>query len=203
MTTPNYPYGEPENNGDANSGSGGGAPDYGSYGSGNPASAGDYSTESPGAGQISNSYPLAGGAGYQDPYNSGYTGGFENSPLNATKNKVAAWALGLGIASVVLYLTIFTGPLAVLVLLAPFIAVAGIIVSIVALVKGKKVDGPGRRTGFSIAGLILSIIGLLIFIFFIVVIMMVLGSGVMDCFNADYPDAAAQQACIQTTLNNL
>lgn len=181
MTTPNYPYGDPGDNSNhpqqANSG---GTPDYGSYGSGAP----DWGAEQP----------------YQGASPASYGGGFENSPMNAKPNKLAAWALGLGIASVVALLTVFAGPLAVLILAAPFLAVAGVIVSIVALVRGKKFQGAGKRTGWSVGGLILSVISLLIVVFFTVVVVAFLNSGIMDCF-VDNPDVASQQACVEQFLN--
>ncbi len=181
MTTPNYPYGDPGNTDGNNQGNAGGAPDYGSY------NAGQFSAGSP-------------GSGHQDPYGAAYAGGFENSPMNATPNKLAAWALGLGIASLVVFLTVFTGPLAILLLAAPFIAVAGIIVSIVALIKGKKYQGSNRRTGWSIGGLIMSILSLLITAFFTILVVVFLNSGILDCF-VDNPDAASQQACVEQFMN--
>lgn len=174
MTTPNYPYGDPQGDN-----SGGGVPNYGTTGS----------------------------DGYQDPYGTSYSGGgpggFENSPLNATRNRAAAWALGLGIASVVCALAIFTVQGAVLTLLAPFIAVAGVIVAIVALVKAKSITGPGKRRGMAVGGLVLSIITLLLTVFMIIVVSAIIGTGVLDCFTAEYPTTADQQRCVEDTLSNL
>lgn len=193
MTNPNYPYGDPDNTG--------GTPDYGSYGGGQNNSGGGAGPFDPSStGQPSGSYPGSTSGGFHDPYNSGYTGGFENSPMNAKKNKLAAWALGLGIASIAVFLTMFAGPLAILLLAAPFIAVAGIIVAIVALLKGKKYQGSNKRTGWSVGGLILSIISLLIMVFFTVVAVAFLNSGIVDCF-IDYSDATSQQACIEGFMN--
>lgn len=189
MTTPNYPYGDPGNTGGDNPGQADGTPDYGSYGS--TAGAG-------GGGQFSGGYPGTGGA--QDAYGSNYGGGFENSPMNTKKNKLAAWALGLGIASIVVFLTVFTGPLAVLILAAPFIAVAGLIVSIVALIRGKNYQGSNKRTGWSIGGLILSILSLVIVAFFAVIVVVFLNSGIMDCFT-DNSTTASQQACVEQFMN--
>lgn len=182
MTTPNYPYGDPGNNSN-NQGNAGGAPDYGSYGSGAPDwAAGPSGSTAPG--------------GYGQPYG----GGFENSPMNEKPNRLAAWALGLGIASVVALLTVFAVPLAVLILAAPFLAIAGVIVSIVALVRGKRFQGANKRTGWSVGGLILSAISLLIVIFFTVVVVAFLNSGIMDCF-VDNSDVSSQQACVEQFLN--
>lgn len=179
MTTPNYPYGDPGNNSN-NQDNAGGAPDYGSYSAG----ASDWDATQP----------------YQGSSTTSPGGGFENSPMNTKPNRLAAWALGLGIASIVALLTVFAGPLAVLILLAPFLAVAGVIVSIVALIRGKRFQGAGKRTGWSVGGLILSVISLLIVVFFAVVVVAFLNSGIMDCF-VDNPDTASQQACVQQFLN--
>lgn len=201
MTTPNYPYGDPGNNSGDNPGNAGDTPNYGSYGasSGEPAG-GSYPAGATGAGQFDSAYPSSGGGGYQEPYNTNYGGGFENSPMNAQKNKLAAWALGLGIASLVVFLLVFAGPLAVLILAAPFIAVAGLIVSIVALIRGRNYQGSNKRTGWSIGGLILSIISLVIVAFFTVIVVVFLNSGIMDCF-VDNTDTTSQQACIEQFMN--
>ncbi|NLZ57854.1 MAG: DUF4190 domain-containing protein [Corynebacterium sp.] len=207
MTTPNYPYGEPGNNNPGNDdgtnqNNTDATPGYGSYGGDQVDSAGGaYPSEPTGAGQFSASYPTAGGDGYQDPYNSGYSGGFENSPMNITKNKTAAWALGLGIASVVSLLLMLIPVVGLIGLLAPFIAVAGIIVAIVALVKGKKYQGSNKRTGWSIAGLVLSILTLAIIAVVIIgAVVFFSNSGIIDCV-ADNTDPAAQQACIEHSIN--
>ncbi|WP_080794650.1 hypothetical protein [Corynebacterium pacaense] len=184
MTTPNYPYGEPDNNGGSPTGPGNGAPDNTAYGAGPQGPAG--------------AYP---GNGYQDPYGSPqYSGGFENSPLNQGSNKVAPWALGLGIASILLYVLAFIPGIGVISILAPVAALAGLIVSIIALVKGRKFQGRARRTGFSVTGLILSILSLIIVVFLTIVVIAVMGTGVMDCFTADYPDQASQQVCVEEVL---
>ncbi|BAU96247.1 hypothetical protein N24_1985 [Corynebacterium suranareeae] len=167
MTTPNYPYGEPNNQGD-----GANIPFDANQGS-------PYAAQQP---------------GFQDPYNTGYTGGFENSPLNAPKNTAAAWALGLGIASLVALVAVVSA------VIAPVIAIAGIIVSIIALVKAKNINGPNKRKGFAITGLILSILTLLItaaiFIIFVVVLS---NSGLQEC--ATLVDPAAQQQCVEDLFN--
>lgn len=197
MTNPNYPYGDPGNTGGNpggnpggnNPGNPGGTPDYGSYGSTGGAGGGE---------QFSGGYPGTGAA--QDPYGTNYGGGFENSPMNVKKNKLAGWALGLGIASIVVFLTVFTGPLAVLILAAPFIAVAGLIVSIVALIRGKNYQGSNKRTGWSVGGLILSIISLIIVAFFTILVVLFLNSGIMDCFTEN-STTATQQACVEQFMN--
>ena len=175
MTTPNYPYGEPNNNGgnsndpfNANQGEPYGAPYGESFG------------PSSGAQQ----------SGYQDPYGSGYTGGFENSPLNAPKNTAAAWALGLGIASIVTLVTVFGA------FLSPFLALAGVIVAIIALVKAKNFVPANRRKGFAITGLILSILTLILLAIGVILILVVFSSsGFSEC--ATLTDPAAQEQCIQ------
>ncbi|ANE04191.1 DUF4190 domain-containing protein [Corynebacterium crudilactis] len=140
------------------------------------------------------------GANQPGPYDSSYTGGFENSPLNSAKNTAATWALGLGIASLVSLLAVFTVVGAFLALLAPAFALAGIIVAIVALVKAKKINGPGKRKGFAITGLILSILTLVVLIgITIIAVTLFANSGLVEC--ANLPDAAAQQQCVEDIIN--
>lgn len=199
MTTPNYPYGEPNNNDGSHTGSGGDVPDYTAHGTGSSAT-----SNSPGApGYYPGGSASTHNAGYQDPYGAPqYDGGFENSPLNQGRNKLASWALGLGIASVVLYVLVVVPFLSVVAIFAPLVGLIGLIVSIVALVKRNKFVGAARRTGFSVTGLILSILSLVIFAILVVLLLVVLGSGVMDCFSGDYPDQASQQACVEQALND-
>lgn len=194
MTTPNYPYGEPGNTEGNNQGFGGGQDNPGSYPS-----------EPAGAGQFSAGYPTGGGTGYptggyQDPYNPGYTGGFENSPMNALKNKTAAWALGLGIASILSLLIMLIPVVGLIGLLAPAIAVAGIIVAIVALVKGKNYQGANKRTAWSIGGLVMSILTLvLIAVVIIVAVVFISDSGIIDCVTNN-TDPVVQQACMEDAM---
>lgn len=148
------------------------------------------------------SYPTG---GYQDPYANAYagSGGFENSPLNAPRNTAAAWALGLGIASVICALAVFTVVGAFLALLAPFLAVAGIIVAIVALVKAKSIIGPGKRRGMAVGGLVLSIITLLLTLIMVLAVAAIIGTGIIDCFTGGYTTPEEQQRCVEETLRNL
>ena len=167
MTTPNYPYGEPNNNG-------GNSNDPFNANQGEPYGATFGAQQS----------------GYQDPYGTGYTGGFENSPLNAPKNTAAAWALGLGIASVVSLVTMIGA------FLSPFLALAGIIVAIIALVKAKNFVPANRRKGFAITGLILSIVTLILLAIGVILLIVVFSSsGLTEC--ATLTDPAAQEQCIQ------
>ncbi|MFP7364687.1 hypothetical protein SFC07_02720 [Corynebacterium callunae] len=176
MTTPNYPYGEPND-----PQSQGNNLNYGSY-------SGNY-----------------GGTAGETPQINGsaYAGGFENSPLNVGDNKIAKWALGLGIAALITLLAAFGGPLAILSLLSPILAIAGIIVSIIALAKGRKFTGAAKRRGFSITGLTLSIVTLVIIVVSVIAItVLVSNSGILDCFNGENADVTAQQLCVEETLNN-
>ncbi|ALC06102.1 putative membrane protein [Corynebacterium deserti GIMN1.010] len=179
MTTPNNPFGA--DNHPSNDGYGGGD-QYGQpYGQ---------------------SFDQNYSQGYQqDPFGGQYSGGFENSPLNATTNKAASWALGLGIASIVFVLAAITGIGALLTLLSPFVAIAGIIVAIVALVKARKITGPGKRTGFAVTGLILSILTLIAVIALVAFTAVLIGSsGIGDC--ASLTDPAAQQQCVEDVVNS-
>lgn len=151
----------------------------------------------PGAGaSASNEY--AGYGGYQEPaYGAaGYGAGPGGSTwaMEAEKNGVAPWALGIGILSLIVGVSmIFSG-------LAFLPGIIGLIVSIVAIVKARKLQGPGRRMGMSVAGLILSILAIVASILFWLLAVFILNdSGVMECFSIT--DPAAQQTCINDALD--
>lgn len=191
MTTPNNPYGTPDNSSNNENQPGYPAPE---------------SPSAPQSGYQNGSgypYPQQPDNAYQNPQNmngqGAYTGGFENSPMNSTeKNKIAPWALGLGVASFVcMFLSIIPG----VALLSPVLAIAGIIVSIISLVKGKKYVGSARRTGFSVTGLIMSILTLVLIIGFVVLVMFIaVDSGAAECFQNSNLSPADQQNCFMDAL---
>lgn len=108
----------------------------------------------------------------------------------AKKNAVAIWALVIGIIAL-LSLLLIVPPL----LLGPI----GIIVSIIALVVGRKRPKALRRTWMSVVGLITSILALSGSIAVMALGVMFLGdTGANKCLNMH--DPAQQQACMEETL---
>jgi len=131
--------------------------------------------------------------GYQSTYDAPPAG---NWAVDAARNGVAPWALGVSILALVMTVSIFLTAFA-----AP-VALIALILAIVALVKSRKITGPYARKGMSITALVLSIIALVLSVLFWVVITVFLSeSGVMDCFTLT--DPAAQQACVDQALNDL
>ncbi|MFW9143771.1 hypothetical protein ACOI9H_04240 [Corynebacterium striatum] len=124
----------------------------------------------------------AAGAGYP-----AYAGA-DSQP--AKKNAVAIWAMVIGIIAL-LSLLLIVPPL----LLGPI----GIIVSIIALVVGRKRPKELRRTWMSIVGLITSILALAGAIAVMALGVKILGdTGAAKCL--EMQDPAQQQACMEETL---
>ena len=124
----------------------------------------------------------AAGAGYP-----AYAGA-DSQP--AKKNAVAIWAMVIGIIAL-LSLLLIVPPL----LLGPI----GIIVSIIALVVGRKRPKELRRTWMSIVGLITSILALAGTIAVMALGVKILGdTGADKCL--EMQDPAQQQACMEDTL---
>ena len=107
---------------------------------------------------------------------------------------IAVWALVIGIIALVSLLLVVP-PL----LLGPI----GIIVSIIALLKGKKRPKELRRAWMSIAGLITSIIALILSVAFLVYLYTHIGWTMTPdpemCTTID--DPAQKQACMEDSLN--
>ena len=124
----------------------------------------------------------AAGAGYP-----AYAGA-DSQP--AKKNAVAIWAMVIGIIAL-LSLLLIVPPL----LLGPI----GIIVSIIALVVGRKRPKELRRTWMSVVGLVTSILALAGTIAIMAFGVKVLGdTGADKCLNMQ--DPTQQQACMEDTL---
>lgn len=124
----------------------------------------------------------AAGAGYP-----AYAGA-DSQP--AKKNAVAIWAMVIGIIAL-LSLLLIVPPL----LLGPI----GIVVSIIALVVGRKRPKELRRTWMSVVGLITSILALAGSIAIMALGVKLLGdTGADKCLNLH--DPAQQQACMEETL---
>lgn len=110
------------------------------------------------------------GTGYPDaPAATDFSSGADP----AARNGFAPWALGLGIASVVMVVTFLVAPLAVV----P--GIIGIVLGILALRRVRACRPEVARKGMSITGLVLSIIGTLLGIVFAVGLF-VLGSAIVD-----------------------
>ena len=82
-----------------------------------------------------------------------------------------------------------------------FIAGAiGIIVGAVALLRGRNINGPGRRTGMSVAGIVLSAIAVaLSVLFWVMVTVFMSQTGMSECISLTDPDE--QRACVERSLD--
>ena len=123
-----------------------------------------------------------------------FAGGGDGYSSAEKKSVIAVWALVIGIIALVSLLLVVP-PL----LLGPI----GIIVSIIALLKGKKRPKELRRAWMSIAGLITSIIALILSVAFLVYLYTHIGWTMTPdpemCTTID--DPAQKQACMEDTLN--
>lgn len=110
------------------------------------------------------------------------------------KNKLAAWALGLGIASVVLLLTI---------VLPLLVGLVGIVLGIMAVRSAKKNTTQGRRMGMSVAGLVLSAVSFVLSIAMtiaLVAFMAPIANDVTDCANQHPEGSSELDQCVQEVL---
>lgn len=123
-----------------------------------------------------------------------FAGGGDGYSSAEKKSVIAVWALVIGIIALVSLLLVVP-PL----LLGPI----GIIVSIIALLKGKKRPKELRRAWMSIAGLITSIIALILSVAFLVYLYTHIGWTMTPdpemCTTID--DPAQKQACMEDSLN--
>lgn len=123
-----------------------------------------------------------------------FAGGGDGYSSAEKKSVIAVWALVIGIIALVSLLLVVP-PL----LLGPI----GIIVSIIALLKGKKRLKELRRAWMSIAGLITSIIALILSVAFLVYLYTHIGWTMTPdpemCTTID--DPAQKQACMEDSLN--
>ncbi|MCS5479117.1 hypothetical protein NYP18_05565 [Corynebacterium sp. YIM 101645] len=131
----------------------------------------------------------------------GSTPGYGSGPVSGstwamaeTPNRVAPWALGVGILALLMGVSI------VLTAFAFIPGIIGLILGVIAIVRGRSLSGPARRTGMSVAGLVMSIIGILLsVVFWVLMSMLVTESGIGDCVTLT--DPGAQQQCIEDALN--
>lgn len=153
-------------------------------------------------------YPGPGGAGYGDPGYGGQGYGGANQPggaefggagawaVDAPTNTVAPWALGVSIFAVIAGLSIIGTAFAVV----P--GLIGLVLSIIAIVKARRIQGPRRRMGMSVTSLVLSVLAMLMTVLFFVIIGAIFqGSGLMDCL--ELPTAEQQEACVNQLLDDL
>ncbi|MBV7281047.1 MULTISPECIES: hypothetical protein [unclassified Corynebacterium] len=145
------------------------------------------------------SYPGPGGYPNQGAYpnQGGYSdqgahpGGHYGYPVEQV-NKIAPWALGVSIAAVVLAVTV------VGLVVAPFLAIAGIVLGIIAWVKGRKMQGPKRRVTMSIISVVISVL-LLVIVAVITIFFGTLLSGVVEeCQNVPEDQ---METCIENYMN--
>ncbi|GAB3702026.1 DUF4190 domain-containing protein [Corynebacterium nasicanis] len=126
--------------------------------------------------------------GYQEPV------GGATWAVDAPKNKVAPWALGVGILALIAGISVFFSGAAFIV------GLIGVILAVVALARGRSIPAPGRRTGMSVAGLVLSIIAIVLsVIFWVIVVVVFRETGMATCL--ELTDPAQQQTCIENSLN--
>jgi hypothetical protein len=131
----------------------------------------------------------------------GSTPGYGSGPVSGSTwamaeqpNRVAPWALGLGIVALVMGVSI------VLTGFAFIVGIIGLILAVIAIVRGRSLSGPSRRIGMSVAGLVMSVIAILLSIgFWVLMGMLVNESGISDCVSLT--DPAAQQQCVEDALN--
>lgn len=132
------------------------------------------------------------GTGYGD---AAFAGGYENSPMNETKNGVAPWALGVGILSAVAGISIIFSVFA-------FIpGIIGLILGFIALSAAKKRQHKeNKRKGMAITGLILSILGIVASVLFAVFTMWIMKDlNLEECANIQ--DPVKQQECVTENVN--
>ncbi|MDO5511981.1 hypothetical protein [Corynebacterium sp.] len=181
----------PFNQNDQNPASGPEQPNYDAY---QYPSSGDNTSQQGGAGYGGYDNPAYTQGAYSDAGYGGAPGG-AGWALNEEKNRVAPWALGVGIVALIAAISMFFTAFAVL------IGLIGLIISIVALVRSRRIQGPGRRTGMSVAGLVLSIIAIVISILFWVFVGgLITQSGMLECF--ELTDTNQQQACVEESLDS-
>lgn len=123
-----------------------------------------------------------------------FAGGGDGYSSAEKKSVIAVWALVIGIIALVSLLLVVP-PL----LLGPI----GIIVSIIAWLKGKKRPKELRRAWMSIVGLITSIIALILSVAFLIYLYTHIGWTMTPdpemCTTID--DPAQKQACMEDSLN--
>lgn len=154
----------------------------------------------PSGGDNAAAQPGAGYGGYPEPAPAYGAAGYGAGPGGSTwaveeeKNRVAPWALGVGIVALIGGLSLLFSGFAFL------IGLIGLILAIVAIVRARRIQGPGRRMGMSVAGLILSVIAIALSVLFWVFVGFIISeTGMMECF--EISDPAQQQTCLENSFN--
>lgn len=135
--------------------------------------------------------------GYQDyqSYGSDPAAG-ASWAMDAPRNGVAPWALGISILGLVMALSVLGAAFSIVA------GVIGVVLSIIAVIKARKIQGPGRRMGMSVTGLVLSIITIVLSIlFWVAIFALVSSTGIADCLAIT--DVTQQELCIEEALNSL
>ena len=131
-------------------------------------------------------------------------GGYPSAPAYGgveiqERNTLAPWALGLSIAAIVFAISIIG------LIIAWLPALVGLILSIIAVLRAKKIQGPYRRMGMSVASLIISGLTTALFVIGIIgfsILMANSGEAIQKCQN-DYPtNSSAQQQCINDAVQD-
>lgn len=131
----------------------------------------------------------------------GSTPGYGAGPVSGSTwamaekpNRLAPWALGLGILALLMGVSLFlTG-------FAFIVGIIGVVVAVIAIVRGRSLSGPARRTGMSVTGLVLSVIAVILSVVFWVLMGVLLNeTGISNCVSLT--DPAAQQQCIEDAVN--
>ncbi|MBN9644053.1 hypothetical protein ACFSSC_01990 [Corynebacterium mendelii] len=154
-----------------------------------PQAAGGQNFGQPNSGQPYGQQPYGQQPYGQQPYGSDYS----SAPQATGSNGVAVAALVFAILGILGCLLLIFG--------LPF-ALIGLILSIIALVRGKKLAGKGKRKGMSITALVLSIIGLLAPVIIVAVLFASLPDGFLDDLQAcqEAGSQASQQECFSKTF---
>ncbi|RNE49297.1 hypothetical protein C5L39_02715 [Corynebacterium alimapuense] len=114
--------------------------------------------------------------------------------IETQSNRVAAWALGLAIAGLILFFTLFGAVFAIPV------AMVSLILSVIAIGKARKLTGADTRFKMSVTALVISAATLVLsIILWATIFMFVSNSDVIDCF--EVTDAAERDSCLQDSVS--
>jgi len=133
-------------------------------------------------------------AGYGGYGSAGGSDAASTWAVDERKNGVAGWALGVGILSLLVAVSVVATAFAVI------FGLVGLIIGIIALVRGRRINGPGRRTGMAVTGLVLSLIAIGLSVIFWVLMAVVLSdTGMMDCISIS--DPTERQQCVERAID--
>lgn len=168
-------------------------PSYGSYGSETSSQPDNASTYgAPNQQAYGSGYGQAPGSNQGDLYPE-FNGEQAGWALDQKKNPLAPWALGLGIAALVLTITVIGA------FISWIVAIAGIVLGIVALVKAKDYGEDGKRKVFSIIGIVLSALSLLLIVGGMMGLAAIFGPTAENC-EQHQDDPTAFQRCLEDDI---